>query len=73
MAHWQWPCIDLDNGSAPNRWQAIICTNAGRIHWRIYAALEGDELTHLTTKTMKVCCHIYTSVIWVIIDLGNYL
>ena len=24
--------------------QAIIWTNADRIHWRIYAALRGDEL-----------------------------
>ena len=24
--------------------QAIIYTNADQIHWRIYAALEGDEL-----------------------------
>ena len=28
-----------------NKRQAIIWTNADRIHWRIYAALEGDELT----------------------------
>ena len=27
--------------------QAIIWTNANPIHWRIYAALGGDELTHL--------------------------
>ena len=26
-------------------WQAIIWTNAHPIHWRIYAALGGDELT----------------------------
>ena len=34
----------LDNGLAPNRRQAIIWTNADPIHWRIYAALGGDEL-----------------------------
>ena len=28
-----------------NRQQAIIWTNAVPIHWRIYAALGGDELT----------------------------
>ena len=28
----------------PNRRQAIIWTNAGLIHWRIYTALGGDEL-----------------------------
>ena len=32
-----------DSGLAPNRRQAIIWTNAGPIHWRIYAALGGDE------------------------------
>ena len=32
------------NGFAPNRWHAIIWTNADPIHWRIYAAPEGDEL-----------------------------
>ena len=30
---------------APNRWQAIIWTNADPIHWSIYAAIGGDELT----------------------------
>ena len=35
----------LDNGLAPNRRQAIIWTNADPIHRRIYAALEGGELT----------------------------
>ena len=38
--HW----FGWDNGLAPNRRQAIIWTNAGLIHWRIYAALGGDEL-----------------------------
>ena len=37
--------IGLDNGLAPNRRQDIIWTNADPIHWRIYAALGGDELT----------------------------
>ena len=32
------------NGLVPNRWQAIIWTNAGLIHWRIYGAPGGDEL-----------------------------
>ena len=38
------PALDLDNGLTPNRQQAIIWTNADHIHWRIYAALGGDEL-----------------------------
>ena len=37
------PNIGLDNGLAPNKRQAIIWTNANPIHWRIYAALAGDE------------------------------
>ena len=39
IQHW----FSLDNGLAPNRWQAIIWTNANPIHWRIYEALGGDE------------------------------
>ena len=39
--------IGLDNGLAPNRWQAIIWTNADSISWRIYATLGGDELTQM--------------------------
>ena len=38
------PEFRLDNGFAPNKRQAIIWTNADSIHWRIYAALGGDEL-----------------------------
>ena len=30
----------------PNRRQAIIWTYADLIHWRIYAALGGDELNN---------------------------
>ena len=37
--------LGLDKGLAPNRWQAIIWTNADPIRWRIYAALGGDEST----------------------------
>ena len=36
--------IGLDSGLAPNRQHAIIWTNAEPIHWRIYAALGGEEL-----------------------------
>ena len=42
--NWQWPSICLDNGLTPNRRQANIWTNADPIHWRIYAAVGGDEL-----------------------------
>ena len=40
----QYSSIGLDNGLAQNRLQSIIWTNADPIHWRIYAALGGDEL-----------------------------
>ena len=39
--HWS---IGLDNGLALYRRQAISWINAEPIHWRIYAALGGDEL-----------------------------
>ena len=41
---WQYRSIGLDNGLAPNSQQAINLTNADPIHWRIYAALEADDL-----------------------------
>ena len=34
----------IDKHPALNKRQAIIWTNADPIHWRIYAALGGDEL-----------------------------
>ena len=41
------PSVDKDNGLLPYRRQAIIWTNGDRMHWRIYAALGADELSHL--------------------------
>ena len=41
-----------NNGSAPNRRQAIIWTNADPIHWRIYASLGEDELRNFTPNTI---------------------
>ena len=37
--------IGLDDVLVPNRRQTFIWTNADRILWRIYAGLEGDELS----------------------------
>ena len=48
--------IGLDNGLAPNRQQAIIWTNADPIHWRIYAALRGDELTPESSLRYVIDC-----------------
>ena len=45
----------LDNGLAPTRRQAIISTNADPIHWRIYAALGGDDLLSSIGQSMKTC------------------
>ena len=35
----------LVNGLVPNRLPAITLTNNDPVHWRIYAALEGHEIT----------------------------
>ena len=43
---WQYSSTGSDNDLALTRRQAIIWTNADPIHWRIYAALEGDVLIH---------------------------
>ena len=43
-SNWQEASIGLNNGMALNRRRAIIWTNAGPIHWRIYAVIGGDEL-----------------------------
>ena len=43
-SNWQYASIGSDNGLALCRRQAIIWINADPIHWRIYAALGGDEL-----------------------------
>ena len=39
----QYSSIGSDNGLAPIRRQAIIWTKADIFHWRIYAALGGDQ------------------------------
>ena len=48
-SNWQYVRIGSVNGLAPNRRQAITWTNDDPVHWRIYAALGGDELTGDTT------------------------
>ena len=40
------------NGLAPNRRQAISWSNADLVHWPIYVALGGDELTHCPLDKM---------------------
>ena len=42
---WKQVSIGSGNNLAPIRQHAIIWTNADPSHWRIYAALGGDELT----------------------------
>ena len=56
-------------GLASNRRHAIIWTNADPIHWRIYAALGGDELMIQSTcvcSAFKI--GVISSYIW-----GNYI
>ena len=36
--------LTLANGLTPNWRQAITWTNADPVHWRIYAAIVGDDL-----------------------------
>ena len=43
-SNYRYASIGSDNGLTPTRRQAIIWTNADPIHWRIHAALGGDEL-----------------------------
>ena len=50
---WQQSSIGLDNGLAPNRRQAINWIDSDPIHWRIFAALGGNELMIYTQS------HIY--------------
>ena len=53
MSSWQSFSIDLDNGLAPIRRQAIAWTNADPIHWSIYAALWGDGLCPVLFRIYK--------------------
>ena len=48
----------------PNRRQAIIWTNADPIHWRIYAALGGDELKATETVYIQVYTFILLSPVY---------
>ena len=43
-SNWQNGSTGLDNGLVPNRWQAIIGTNAGMLYWHIYASFGLNEL-----------------------------
>ena len=58
---WQNVSIGSDNGLVLSRQQAIIWTNVDPVHWRIYAALEGDEL--IQWRHMTLLHYIVTSVI----------
>ena len=60
---YQQPSIVLDNGLVQNRPRAIIWTNADPIHWCIYVAPGGDELTirHHKSWTITGSLIHYTS------------
>ena len=53
----------------PNRKQAIIWNNADPVHWRIYAALGGFELT--VAKTRAHNCHNWALVVFFLFILGD--
>ena len=42
--NWQYGSVGSGNGLAPNQWQAIILTNDGTVHWRIYAIIGRYDL-----------------------------
>ena len=46
------------NGLGPTKRQAIAWTNVDPVHWRIYAALGGDELTFMPISMMIVFSQI---------------
>ena len=54
--------IGSDNGLAPDRWHDIIWTNAYQIHWRLYAALGGNELRQLTHWGLNKMAAIWLTV-----------
>ena len=49
-SNWQYSSIDLDNGLAPKRRQAIIGTNDDHVQQRIYASFGLNE----SRKTSKL-------------------
>ena len=66
-SNYQYPCTGSDNGLAPTRRQAIIWTNDGLGHRRIYASLGLNELMRhkpwpgmhkLKDILPKFCLHI---------------
>ena len=66
-SNWQQVSTGSGNGLVLNRWQAITWTNAGPVHWHIYAALGTDELKikgqlfllHLSIKdTLSYSLHL---------------
>ena len=59
------PSIGLDNGLAPNRWWAIMWTNADPNHWHIYVALRGDELKIFNTFWLIKGHHSKVSNWWI--------
>ena len=57
-SNWQYASIGSGNGLAPNRRQAIIWTIDGPDHWRIYAALGGDELNRRKGPSYSCGVHV---------------
>ena len=56
--------IGLDNGLSDDKKQTINWNDADPVHWRIYAALEGDELmgpAYSTSLTYIMVCHPFST------------
>ena len=50
---------------APNKRQAITWTNAGPVHWRIFATLCGDELrANVVLKLPRKCIQYFSYISW---------
>ena len=60
---WQYVSIGLGNGLAPNRRQAITWTNDDLVHWCIYVALGGDELTHCSLGDLDEISEMWFSLL----------
>ena len=75
-SNWQYTSVCSGNGLAPNRRQAITWTNGSPVHWRIYAALGGDELTQVCISDLghhgfRSWIGAYSEPILVVIPIGT--
>ena len=71
-SHWKLAGICLAYGLAPNRRQAITCTNADPVHWRLYATQGGTALKGKTPCRLPLIFNFCSWVLTVkIVPQGN--